>query len=97
MEFPPGFYFYLSFAFSLFLSSIRNPSIYPSFFFFFFFSSSSSSFSFLLLLLIIVVAVIVVFILLYSTVLFFHIPQMDFKSLYRYMYFPDGYAERSNK
>lgn len=95
MEFPPGFYFYLSFAFSFFLPSILNPSIYPSFFFFFFFS-----FSFLLLLLIIiiiVVAVIVVFILLYSTVLFFHIPQMDFKSLYRYMYFPDGYAERSNK
>lgn len=40
MEFPPGFYFYLSFAFSFFLSSIRNPSIYPSFFFFFFSSSS---------------------------------------------------------
>lgn len=90
MEFPPGFYFYLSFAFSFFLSSIRNPSIYPSFFFFFFFfssssyyyyycSSSNSSIYFTL------------------TVLFFHIPQMDFKSLYRYMYFPDGYAERSNK
>lgn len=90
MEFPPGFYFYLSFAFSFFLPSVIHLFTHPS----------SSSFSFLLLLLIIiivVVAVIVVFILLYSTVLFFHIPQMDFKSLYRYMYFPDGYAERSNK
>lgn len=90
MEFPPGFYFYLSFAFSFFLPSVIHLFTHPS-----------SSFSFLLLLLliiiIIVVAVIVVFILLYSTVLFFHIPQMDFKSLYRYMYFPDGYAERSNK
>lgn len=89
MEFPPGFYFYLSFAFSFFLPSVIHLFTHPS-----------SSFSFLLLLIIIiiiVVAVIVVFILLYSTVLFFHIPQMDFKSLYRYMYFPDGYAERSNK
>lgn len=93
MEFPPGFYFYLSFAFSFFLPSVIHLFTHPS---------SSSSFSFLLLLLliiiiIVVVAVIVVFILLYSTVLFFHIPQMDFKSLYRYMYFPNGYAERSNK
>lgn len=87
MEFPPGFYFYLSFAFSFFLPSVIHLFTHPY-----------SSFSFLLLLIIIiVVAVIVVFILLYSTVLFFHIPQMDFKSLYRYMYFPDGYAERSNK
>lgn len=88
MEFPPGFYFYLSFAFSFFLPSVIHLFTHPS---------SSSSFSFLLLIIIVVVAVIVVFILLYSTVLFFHIPQMDFKSLYRYMYFPDGYAERSNK
>lgn len=83
MEFPPGFYFYLSFAFSFFLPSVIHLFTHPS-----------SSFSFLI---IIVVAVIVVFILLYSTVLFFHIPQMDFKGFYRYMYFPDGYAERSNK
>lgn len=87
MEFPPGFYFYLSFAFSFFLPSVIHLFTHPS----------SSSFSFLLLIIIVVVAVIVVFILLYSTVLFFHIPQMDFKSLYRYMYFPNGYAERSNK
>lgn len=88
MEFPPGFYFYLSFAFSFFLPSVIHLFTHPS----------SSSFSFLLLLIIIiVVAVIVVFILLYSTVLFFHVPQMDFKGFYRYMYFPDGYAERSNK
>lgn len=88
MEFPPGFYFYLSFAFSFFYPSVIHLFTHPS----------SSSFSFLLLLIIIiVVAVIVVFILLYSTVLFFHVPQMDFKGFYRYMYFPDGYAERSNK
>lgn len=86
MEFPPGFYFYLSFAFSFFLPSVIHLFTHPS-----------SSFSFLLLIIIVVVAVIVVFILLYSTVLFFHIPQMDFKGFYRYMYFPDGYAERSNK
>lgn len=87
MEFPPGFYFYLSFAFSFFHPSLIHLFTHPS---------SSFSFSFLLII-IIVVAVIVVFILLYSTVLFFHVPQMDFKSLYRYMYFPNGYAERSNK
>lgn len=88
MEFPPGFYFYLSFAFSFFLPSVIHLFTHPS---------SSFSFLLLLLIIIIVVAVIVVFILLYSTVLFFHIPQMDFKGFYRYMYFPNGYAERSNK
>ena len=56
MEFPPGFYFYLSFAFSFFLPSVIHLFTHPS----------SSSFLLLLLLIIIiiiVVAVIVVFIL----------------------------------
>lgn len=97
MGFPPGFYFYLSFAFSfLFFLFFIHPSVIHLFT-----HPSYPSFSFLLLILLLVVllvvAVIVVFILLYSTVLFFHIPQMDFKGFYRYMYFPDGYTERSNK
>lgn len=78
MEFPPGFYFYLSFAFSFFLPSVIHLFTHPSSYYYYC-SSSNSSIYFTL------------------TVLFFHIPQMDFKSLYRYMYFPDGYAERSNK
>ena len=56
MEFPPGFYFYLSFAFSFFYPSVIHLFTHPS---------SYYSFSFLLLLIIIVVvAAIVVFILL---------------------------------
>lgn len=80
MEFPPGFYFYLSFAFSFFLPSVIHLFTHPSSSYYYYYCSSSNSSIYFTL-----------------TVLFFHIPQMDFKSLYRYMYFPDGYAERSNK